>query len=56
MKRKNLLKRKPPARREGVRAQNTHDVRGKPVSVRSVSGLAYPVRGALGRQLAEERS
>jgi hypothetical protein len=51
MKRKNLLKREPPARR-----RKQPPLRGKPVSVRARSGLAYPVRGALGRALAEELS
>jgi hypothetical protein len=46
------------AKPAAVRKKSTKltDLRGKPVSVRSVSGLAYPVRGKLGRELAEEMS
>jgi hypothetical protein len=47
MKNKNEHRRKLP-----VRAKKSVK-RGKPVSVRSVSGLSYPVRGKLGYSLAE---
>jgi hypothetical protein len=36
--------------------KRANHVRSRPVSVRSVSGLSYPVRGKLGLSLAEERS
>jgi hypothetical protein len=55
MRTKNL-KRKP------LRNKRDRPVRGKSgltrerVQIRSGSGLTHPVRGALGRQLAEERS
>jgi hypothetical protein len=49
MKRNNLLKRKPAVR------QNKHPpARAKLVAVRSTSGLTHPVRGSLGRALADE--
>jgi hypothetical protein len=54
MKRKNLLRREPAVRAR--KSETVSDLRGKQVSVRARSGLAYPVRGKLGRELAEERS
>jgi hypothetical protein len=50
---KNKTKPRP---RPAVRRNKHPPLRNKPVLVRSVSGLSYPIRGALGRQLAEERS
>jgi hypothetical protein len=59
MKNSNKHPRKADASQPALRRKKSTtvlDLRGKQVSVRSVSGLSYPVRGRLGRELAEERS
>jgi hypothetical protein len=58
---KSRHRRRPAGRRKVTVSAETvtkraNDLPGRPVSVRSVSGLGYPVRGKLGRDLAEERS
>jgi hypothetical protein len=61
MKKITKHRRRPEVRRNAgvsveTAAKRANDLRGRPVSVRSISGLSYPVRGKLGRELAEERS
>jgi hypothetical protein len=56
MKNKTKHRRRPAVRQKVDAPIGASTLRSKPVSVRSVSGLTYPLRGKLGRELAEERS
>jgi hypothetical protein len=57
MKNKSKSRRRPEGRRKvDVSCETSTPKRAKPVSVRSRSGLTHPIRGTLGRALAEELS
>jgi hypothetical protein len=53
---KSKYRRRPEGRRNKQSEVPNENFARKPVSVRSISGLSYPIRGKLGRELAEERS